>query len=345
MGRRILVTGLGTYWGSRIAQRLENEPDVELVVGVDTRDPRLPLEKTEFVRADSSYSILQRIVRATRVDTIVHTHLLVDSAATSRSLHEVNVIGTMNLLAAAGAAGSPVRKVVVKSSTLVYGSNFTDPFWFREDMERTRPPRTAVERSLLEVSAVVRDFADDNPHVLVSKLRFANVLGPKTDTSFGRLLRRAVVPDVAGFDPRLQFVHEDDVADALAFATLHDVPGVFNVAGDGVLPWSEVAAINGKIRVPLSPFLTGLAAEPLRVLRIVDLTPELLALLRYGRGVDTSRWQHAGYTYHHTTLGTVTAFAEALRLESTVGPEQGYTYERDVETFFRHSPAVVHEGT
>jgi UDP-glucose 4-epimerase len=344
MARRILVTGLGTYWGSRIAQRLEHEPDVDLVIGVDTRDPRLPLEKTEFVRADSSYSILQRIVRATDVDTIVHTHLLVDSAvATTRMLHEVNVIGTMNLLAAAGAAGSPVRKVVVKSSTLVYGSNYQDPYFFREDAVRTRPPRTAVERSLLEVAAVVRDFADDNPHVVVSKLRFANVLGPKTDTVFGRLLRRPAVPHVAGFDPRLQFVHEDDVAGALAFATLHEVPGVFNVAGDGVLPWSEVAAICGKVRIPLSPLLTGIVAEPLRLLRIVDLSPELLALLRYGRGVDTSRWQQAGYRFQHSTVATVRAFAEALRLESTVGAGEEYLYERDVESFFRHSPAVVRD--
>jgi len=345
-GRRILVTGLGTYWGSRIAQVLEHEPGVELVVGVDTRDPRLPLEKTEFVRADTSYSILQRIVRATQVDTILHTHLLVDSAATGgRALHEVNVIGTMNLLAAAGAAGSPVRKLVVKSSTLVYGANFTDPFFFREDMTRTKPPRTSVERSLLEVAAVVRDFADDNPHVLVTKLRFANVLGPNTQTAFGRLLRMPAVPEIAGFDPRLQFVHEDDVADALAFATMHDVPGVFNIAGDGVLPWSEVASIAGKRRVPLPPVLTGLAAGPLRLLRVADLPPELLALLRYGRGVDTSRWQQAGYQYHHTTLGTVNAFAEALRLENTVGKDTEYQYERDVETFFRHSPAVVRDGT
>src|ERR1043165_7433226 len=116
---RVLVTGLGSYWGSRVAQSLEREPAVELVVGVDTREPRLPLEKTEFVRADSSYSILHRIVRATRVDTILHTHLIVDSTEVSgRTLHEVNVIGTMNLLAAAGSAGSTVRKVVVKSSTL-----------------------------------------------------------------------------------------------------------------------------------------------------------------------------------------------------------------------------------
>jgi UDP-glucose 4-epimerase len=344
VGSRILVTGLGSYWGGRIAQRLENEPGVDLVVGVDTSDPMLPLEKTEFVRADSSYSILQRIVSATQVDTIVHTHLVIDSAvASSRTMHEVNVIGTMNLLAAAGAAGSPVRKVVVKSSTLVYGANMADPYFFREDMQRTKPPRTPVERSLLEVASVVRDFADDNPHVVVTKLRFPNVLGPNTDTSFGRLLRLPAVPEIAGYDPRLQFVHEDDVADALAHATLHDVPGVFNVAGDGVLPWSEVARICGKRRVPLPPVGAWLAAAPLRVLRITDLPTELLALLRYGRGVDTTSWRQAGYRYRHTTAGTVNAFAEGLRLESTIGKKPEYKYERDVEAFFRHSPAVVRD--
>jgi UDP-glucose 4-epimerase len=296
------------------------------------------------VRADSSYSILHRIVRATDVDTILHTHLLVDSTeATARTLHEVNVIGTMNLLAAAGAAGSPVRKVIVKSSTLVYGSNFADPYFFREDMTRTRPPRTSLERSLLEVAAVVRDFAEDNPHVVVTKLRFANVLGPNCETVFGRLLRRPAVPEIAGFDPRLQFVHEDDVAGALAYATRHDVPGIYNVAGDGVLPWSEVASIVGKRRFPIPPLLTAFAISPLRMLRILDVPASVLSLLRYGRGVDTSQWQHAGYEYHHTTLGAVTAFAEALRLETTVGREREFTYERDVEAFFRHSPAVARE--
>ena len=70
---RVLVTGLGTFWGSRLAQVLEADPSVELVVGVDTREPRLPLERTEFVQADSTYGILQRIVRATRVDTVLET--------------------------------------------------------------------------------------------------------------------------------------------------------------------------------------------------------------------------------------------------------------------------------
>ena len=341
---RILLTGIGTFFGSRLAQVLETDPAVDLVVALDTREPVLPLEQTEYVRADSSFSILERIVQATQVDTILHTHLIVDSTKDrGKALHEVNVIGTINLLAAAGASGSTVRKVVLKSSTLDYGSTYEDPYFFRETMARTRAPRTRVERSLLEVAGVVGDFAEDNPHVTVTKLRFANVLGEHLDTPLARMLRLPVVPEIFGFDPRLQFVHEDDVTGALAYVTLRDVPGVYNVAGDGTMPWSEVCTVVGKRRVALPPVLTSLAAEPLRLLGLVDLPPEALALLRYGRGVDTSAFREAGYRYEYTTAGTVEAFARALRLRATVGQAE-YRYQRDVEDFFRHSPAVVRDG-
>jgi UDP-glucose 4-epimerase len=340
---RALVTGLSTYWGGRVAQALESRSDVEVVVGVDTRDPRTPLERTEFVRTDSSHSILARIVRATQVDTIVHTHLVVDSTrATSRTLHEINVIGTMNLLAAAGAPSSPVRKVVLKSSGLVYGANKADPYCFREEMTRTGPANTPVERSLLEVEGFVRDFADDNPHVDVSLLRFANVLGVDIDTPFTAALRRPVVPEILGFDPRLQFIHEDDVVDALMYAINNEVPGVYNVGSDGALPWSEVCAIVGRRRVPLPFAFTNLAAEPARIFGLWDLPPEAMQLLRFGRSIDNSRFKRAGFRYNYTTATTVEAFAQALRLQGTIGDASpSYRYQREVEDFFRHSPAVV----
>jgi UDP-glucose 4-epimerase len=342
---RALVTGLSTYWGGRLAQALEQRSDVEVVVGVDTHDPRIQLERTEFVRTDSTHSILARIVRATQVDTIVHTHLVVDSTrASTRTLHEINVIGTMNLLAAAGAPGSPVRKVVLKSSGLVYGSNFQDPYRFREEDKRTRPPKTNVERSLIEVESILRDFADDSPHVDVTLLRFANVLGDDIETPYTTALKLPVVPEILGFDPRIQFVHEDDVVGALMYATTHSVPGVFNVGANGSLPWSEVCTIVGKRRVALPPVLTNFAVEPLRLLRIMDMPPESLMLLRYGRHIDNDRYKRAGFHYKFTTAGTVEAFARGLRLAGTIGNKHpGYRYEREVESFFRHSPAVVRE--
>ena len=133
---------------------------------------------------------------------------------------------------------------------------------------------------------------------------------------------------------------------ALVYATRNDVPGIFNVAGDGSLPWSEVCAIVGRRRVPLPPILTQWAAEPLRIARILDLPPEVLGLLRYGRAVDNSAFKETGFRYGYSTAGTVDAFARSLRLEDAVGSSQpSYRYERDVETFFRHSPAVVREKT
>jgi UDP-glucose 4-epimerase len=344
VGRRVLITGIGSFWGGRVAQALEQDRDVEMIVGLGVEEPQVQLERTEYVRADQSYSILSRIVRATQVDTILHTFLVVDSTRMSgRHLHEVNVIGTMNLLAAAGAPDSSVRTVVVKSSTLVYGSSYKDPAWFHEESQRSNPPETRVERSLLEVEGYLRDFAVDNPHVAVSLLRFANVLGTDIETPITKALQLPVAPSILGFDPLLQFVHERDVVRSIEFVMTHQVPGVYNVAGDGKLPWSEVAAVCGRRLVPLPPVLTNVAAAPLGALGMIDLPPELLDLLRYGRGVDNRRLKQAGFSYDFTAAGAVESFAEASRLRRTMGDQSDYRYERDVENFFRHSPAVIRE--
>jgi UDP-glucose 4-epimerase len=345
MGRRVLVTGIGTFWGGRVAQALEGDPDVEMIVGLGVEEPAIELERTEYVRADQSYSILARIVRATQVDTVLHTFLVMDSTRISgRALHETNVIGTMNLLAAAGAPGSPVRTLVVKSSTLVYGSTYQDPAWWREDMTRARSPRTRVERSLLEVEGYLRDFAEDNPHVSVSLLRFANVLGTDIVTPLTKALQLPLAPCIAGFDPLVQFVHEDDVVRSILWVMRNGLPGVFNVAGDGKLPWSEVASMCDKRLLPLPPVLTTWATAPLATIGVVDLPPELLDLLRYGRGVDNRRLKDTGFRYAYTSAGAVQSFAEAARLRRTVGEVRPrYRYERDVEAFFRHSPAVVRD--
>jgi UDP-glucose 4-epimerase len=330
-----------------MAQALESDPDVEMILGMGTKEPSVALERAEFVRADQSYSILSRIVRATQVDTIVHTFLIVDSTrAPGRAMHEINVIGTMNLLAAAGQSGSPVRQVVVKSSALVYGSAATDPMWFREEMTRTSSARTRLERSLIEVEGIVRDFAEDNPSTVVTLLRFANVLGTDIVTPISTNLSRPFCPVVAGYDPLLQFLEEDDVVRCLEHVTHHRIPGLYNVAGEGKLPWSEVITICGPRRLALSPVGTRFEAAALVRLGLIEFPPELDSLLRFGRGIDTSRIEKTGFSCRYTTAGAVDSFIRAVRLRRSVGKAPpSYTYEQDIEQFFRHSPAVTRRGS
>ena len=154
-----------------------------------------------------------------------------------------------------------MRKVVFKSSTHFYGCHQDDPAFFDETMRRPHPPRTGIERDIVEAEASVNEFAERHPDTAVSILRFANVLGPDVETSHTKLFSLPVVPMILGFDPRYQFVHEDDVVHALEHAVKHRVPGTYNVAGDGVLALSEVAGLLGKTYAPvLPPWGTGLAA-------------------------------------------------------------------------------------
>jgi UDP-glucose 4-epimerase len=338
VAHRVLVTGADTFWGGRMIQALESDPSMDVILGMGAHAPSVPFERAEFVQADQNYSILHRIVRATQVDIILHTFLVTDGLS-QRALHETNVIGTMNLLAAAGASGSSVRHIVVKSSTLVYGSSARDPSTFEENTPRSGPATHRIERALLEAEGMVRDFSEDNPSTLVTVLRFANVLGPHLTTAISRNLSRPIGPSIFGFDPLLQFVAEGDVVRALLHVTRGGVPGLYNVAGAGRLPWSEVAAICGTRLVPLSPY-SPLKLRPLA--RLFDLPPELVDLLRYGRGVDTRRLTATGFEYEATSAGAVHAFIRAVRLRRSVGrAPSSYTYEHDVEQFFRHSPSVV----
>jgi UDP-glucose 4-epimerase len=340
--RRVLITGLSTYWGGRLAQALEQDPDVEVIVGVSPGDPTCELTRTEYVRVGTQHALLKRIVEAAAIDTVIDTRMVVDSsAAPPRAAHENNVIGTMNILAACGGPDSPVRKVVFKSSAHWYGCEQDDPAYFTEDMRRPHPPRTPIEKDIVEAERAVTAFGERNPNVTVTVLRFANGLGPDLRTSHAALLSLPAVPSILGFDPRYQFIAEDDISGVLEHATRHDLPGAYNAAADGVLVLSEVASLLGKPLAPLlPPWGTGLAAGALRRAG-VKIPPEMLQQLRYGRALDNRRLKAAGYAFRATSRETVQAFAEHLRTRGLKpGDGAGFQYEREVEEFLRWSPAV-----
>jgi UDP-glucose 4-epimerase len=345
--KRILITGLSTYWGGRLAQAIERDGTIETVIGVGTEDPVCELQRTEFVRVGLQHALLRRIVQAAEIDTVIDTRLVVDSRqAPARVAHEANVIGTMNILAACGGADSPVRKVVFKSSAHLYGCERDDPAFFTEAMRRPHPPRTRLESDIVEAEKAVSDFADHNPDVTVTTLRFVNALGPGIRTTHTQLFSLPAIPCILGFDPRYQFIHEDDLVGALRFAAEHDLPGIHNAAGDGVLALSEVMSLLGKPPAPiLPPFGTSLAARALRPVG-VRVPEEVLNQLRYGRAVDNRKLKAAGYPFAFTSREAVLRHAEAMRAAPLrQGQGEPYRYEREVEEFLRWSPSVRRRGT
>jgi UDP-glucose 4-epimerase len=346
VSRRVLITGLGSYWGGRLAQRLEADESIEAVIGVDSRDPRVELERTEFVRVGTQHALIRRIIHAAEIDTVIDTRLIVDSIWTSpRVAHENNVIGTMNIVTACDGRDSPVRKFVVKSSAHYYGAERDDPAYFTEEMARPHAPPTPIERDIVEAEGAIRDFAERNRDKTVTVLRFCNGLGPGLTTSHSRLFSLPAVPIILGFDPRYQFIHEDDIVGALEHAVRTDLHGIYNAAGDGVLALSEAIGMLGKLPAPvLPPWGTGLAAGPLNRLGL-RIPVEMLNQLRYGRGIDNRKLKAAGYRYRYTTREAVGRYAEHLRTRRLLsGVREPYRYEREVEDFLRWSPSVRRVG-
>lgn len=287
---RVLITGVSDRLGADLARRLSDAPGVGALYGLDVRDPSRPLGRAEFVHGDTRHSVIAKLVRELGIQVVVHCAVVTHQLESVRAMHETNVIGTMNVLAACSGEGSPVEHMVVKSSTAVYGVDPTGPSFLTEGMAGPRArPRGPLQADLMELEQLTLEFSLRNPARTVTVLRLADIVDRRADTPLSRYLRLRVVPTVMGFDPRVQFLHGDDAVEALERAALGRHRGVYNVAGPGVLVLSQAIRLAGGRPVPV---LTG-ALGPLERLAVsaavgVPLTPRLLALIRHGQAIDCS---------------------------------------------------------
>ena len=314
-GKVVLVTGVSRDLGRRFARALAAAPDVRRVIGVDVVPPRGgDLGDASFVRADIRNPVIAKIIAREDVDTVVHMSVIATPGSTGGrgTMKELNVIGTMQLLAACQKAPS-VERLVVKSTTTVYGASSRDPAMFTEDMEPRRAPRAGYAKDVAEIEGYVRGFARRRPDCRVTMLRCANVIGPHVTSPLTSYFRLPVLPVVAGFDARLQFLHESDLFAVLQHAVLHPVHGTFNVAGDGLLMLSQAVRRMRRPTVPLPGFAVGNLGSVLRSARVADFSPEQLAFLTYGRGVDTIRMRRElGFEPAFTTERAFADFASHL---------------------------------
>ncbi|MDI2132909.1 NAD-dependent epimerase/dehydratase family protein [Yinghuangia seranimata] len=329
MAKVVLVTGVTRDLGSRFARMILRVPGVERVIGVDAVEPRYELDGVEFVHADIRNPMIAKVVASAAVDTVVHLSPAETppagypaGASAKTSAKETNVIGTMQLLAACQKAPS-IRKLVVRSTTAVYGASPRDPAIFEEDMEPRVPPSSGWAKDALEVEGYVRGFVRRRPDVAVTVLRFAPILGPTISSPMADYFSLTLLPTVLGYDPRLQFVHEDDVLASLRVATDGAQPGTYNIAADGILLLSQAARRLGRPVVPVPSPAVGLVGQGLRRIGAVDLSAEQVRLLTHGRVVDTARArERLGFVPRRTTAETFEDFVRGRGLRGLIGPER-----------------------
>jgi UDP-glucose 4-epimerase len=270
------------------------------------------------------------VIAQAEVDTVVHMAVLATplDAGGRAMMKEINVIGTMQLLAACQKAPS-VRKLVVKSSTAVYGSSPRDPAMFTEDLEPNAMARSGYAKDSVEVEGYVRGFARRRPDVTVTTLRFANSVGPKVTTPLTSYFALRVVPTVLGFDPRLQFVHERDLIEVLWRATLGDHGGTFNIAGDGVMSLHQAIHRAGRPILPLPQPAAPWIGQALRRAGVADFSGEQIRFLTYGRVVDTTRMREVlGFEPRYTTREAFDDFATSQGLRGPLSADNVEAVER-----------------
>ena len=302
MARVVLVTGAARHLGGRMARILAQHEGVDRVIAVDVVPPRHELGEAEFVRADIRNPVIAKIIDASEVDTVVHMGVIATpmQAGGRATMKDINVIGTMQLLAACQKSES-VQRLVVKSTASVYGAGSRDPAMFTEDTAPKHPPTSGWAKDSMEVEGYVRGFARRREDVSVSILRFANIIGPQIDTAMTSYFSLPVIPTVLGFDARMQFVHEDDSLEALRMVTMvapdRGISGVFNVAGPGIVMLSQAVRRLGRPSVAVPRSLLGIAGRSLGRAGLADFSSEQVRFLTYGRVIDTTRIADAiGFT-------------------------------------------------
>lgn len=315
MPQVVMVTGVARELAGRVLRRLAESPEIDRVIGVDLLPPSQPVGRAEFIRADIRSPLVARMLGQAQVDTVVHMGVI----ATPRDAggrvvqKDINVLGTMQLLASCQKADS-VRRLVVKSTAGVYGSSPRDPAVFTEDMTARVVPRSGFARDSMEVEGYVRGLSRRRPDISVATLRMANVIGPSLRTVLTDYFTLPVLPVPFGFDGRLQFLHEDDAVHSTVRAVFSDVDGAVNVAGDGVLSTTQAVAMGGRPWVPVMRSAAGITRWGMKQLGLAALPADHLDFLAYGRVIDTSRMrQDLGFEPAYTTRSAFTSFLRARR--------------------------------
>ncbi|CAN5290630.1 NAD-dependent epimerase/dehydratase family protein [soil metagenome] len=313
----VAVTGAASFLGTNLVGLLEEDQRFGRIVAIDSSPPRAAADRTRVYQVDltepSAEARLAEILIAERATVLVHLAFLGSPTTSTAWAHELESVGTMHALVAARQAN--VQKLVLWSQTLLYGAHATNPNFLTESHALRAPLDEPYFADKIAAEEEARKFAERSPGSTVTILRTAPILGPTSKSYLSRYLSRRIVPTMMGFDPLLQFVHEVDAIAAFKLAVERDVPGTYNVVGDGVLPLSTVIKLAGRIAFPIPHPIVEPVTSALWMAGLAEAPASFLPYLRFLCVADGERaGREMGFRPAYTTREALLDFVSAQRL-------------------------------
>jgi len=319
---RLAITGSGGYLAHQLIERLGADPDCEFILGLDIR-PRVPTTAcaSEFLRFDltAPWEDLAAHLRSHSINTGRHLAWQFNPIHNTRRHRQVDVEGSRNFFRAAEAAG--LKRVVYAGSTTAYVNprNPSAPPFILEETPVSGTPRYLYSKHKAEVDRMAQEFLTRHPEIQCTLFRGAIVLGPHTQNIVSKMLewpwrRFPWLCCVRGADPPMQFLSEEDISAVLFEAIKTGKTGIFNVAGDGVVRFGDLARQVGKKPLPLPAFLIYPLTAILWSLRLAPFPAGILDMIRFPWVADNTRLK--------TTFGEVPLHTSQQALDSFIRARQ-----------------------
>jgi UDP-glucose 4-epimerase len=247
------MTGISGYLGANLASRLRLRNDIGDIAGIDIRDSKILPQGISFYQKDIRAKDIIELLSLHRIDTLFHLAFVVKPIRNLRHMHDIDVVGTKNILQSAFNAG--VKHVIAISSTLAYGAHPDNPNLLDEEAPLRGNKSFPYGHYKAVTDRIIQDFAADHPEMIITILRPCTVFGPNVDNYISRMLFLPVTICVKGHNPSVQFVHEDDFVEACVTVMDKKIPGPFNINGDGVLTVNRIAELLGTRLIPVPAWL------------------------------------------------------------------------------------------
>lgn len=292
---KLLITGISGGQGRLVAKMASRTWEV---VGVD-RDPWPSAPDGVVVHElDIRKRRFEDVFRTERPDAVVHLALVRHFRTDPALRHEVNVEGTKRVLEHSAEYG--VKSLVVRSSSYVYGALPTNERYMNEDHPLNASRNFPEIRDLCEIEGLAAAFLWRYPSIATCVLRPVSTLGRYVHSAIGNYLRLGIVPTIMGFNPMMQFIHEEDVAEAMCLALDRRARGIFNLAGPGAVPLKRALKEMGRQRLSIPDPLAHAVIRTLFELSIYQFPAGAVDFIKYPCTVNDRRFREAtGFRPRH----------------------------------------------